>query len=218
MLFRRPARTLASVPLVMTLVFLSSAFAKSRPQAAAPCKAYFTVLEWRDAAVVAPTLGLNKAQSSWYEKHGNREQFAGICFWDMAGERMSVEEFVSGEKSGAIQELDAPLYVIAWGESLVTDPYLLLKDRRLDYNGSRDGIISPPRYSTSTGSIRYNKAVGVLARWDAVSHTLVGIEPLQNHRRGLSVLPFVPDRPASASLLEGGLEAIRKSLDQGQSR
>ena len=89
----------------------------------APCRAYFTVLESDEVTVGLPMLGLNKPQLSWYKKHGGNDHFAGICYWDLnQGDKsqISFAEFLNQEKSGSIRLPDAPLYVITWGESLVT--------------------------------------------------------------------------------------------------
>ena len=221
----RPARALASVPVVITLVLVSFAFAQSKPQAAAPCKAYFTVLQsgdpnaqvlvelnkpqpgltvFQSSAVNAQVMvGLNRPQSIWYQKNGSKKQFAGICLWNMPDERITAQELVS-----RIDKLSAPLYAMAWAESLRTEVYEV---DQLRLGQTSDNLpTSTPR--TFSRTIRYGKADGVLARWDAVSHALVGLKSLQKS----SVFGSIPgpDRPASVLLLEDGLEAIRKNVEQ----
>jgi hypothetical protein len=227
MLIGRAARSWAFLPLIVTLALVSPALAQSNPQAA-PCKAYFTAFQSGDpnaqplvslnksqsslpvfqssdvnARVV---VGLNKPQSSWYQQNNGKEKFAGICLWDPDNERVSAEEFVH-----RIDKLDAPLYVMAWIETTRTE------GDRIEYLQGRqtpDNLPAPPTLRTSSRTLRYTQADGLLARWDEVSHTLVGLKSLQ--RSIVFGAIAGPDIPASVLLLEDGLEAIRKSLDPGQ--
>jgi len=71
-------------------------------------------------------LGLNKPQLSWFKKHREDKRYAGICYWDLGeGDKsqVSLAEFLSQEKVGAIGFPNAPVYIITWGESLVIQPY-----------------------------------------------------------------------------------------------
>ena len=201
--------------LCLTACFLSSctcAQAKSKP--AAPCRAYFTVLETDEVTVGLPMLGLNKPQLSWYEKHGNTGKFAGICYWDLtSGNRsqLSLAEFLSEEKSGALQEPDGPLYVITWGESLVTKPYVGSYQTQeesqvnvTDENGNTStGTATVPVTHTYSGTKRYYVADGILQRWDRKRQTLIPVSPMHNHNRTVFT-------SASTSLMKDGLEAIEK--------
>jgi hypothetical protein len=73
----------------------------------APCKVYFTVVENDEVTVHLAIPALNKPQSSWYEKYGDREEFAGICYVAKASDAPA----------------DAPGYAIVWGEHLASKPY-----------------------------------------------------------------------------------------------
>lgn len=216
----RPALTLVSVaPLFVTLALISPACAQSKSQPATPCRAYFTVLETDEVTVGLPMLGLNKPQLSWYEKHGDKGKSAGICYLDLtAGNKsqLSLAEFVSQEKSGALKEPDAPLYVITWGEALVTKPYVGTYQTQeqsqvnvTDQNGNTSsGTVTTPVTHTYSGTKRYYVADGVLQRWDVNTQSLIPVLPMHNHNRTIFT-------SASTSLLKDGLEAIRQRLDSG---
>lgn len=176
------------------------------------CRTYFTVLETDEVTVGIPMLGLNKPQLSWYKKHGEKGKVAGICYWDLnrhGKQQISFAEFLSEEKSGAIKAPKAPLYVITWGESLVTEPYSGSYQTQeqsqvqvADENGNTSsGTITTPVNHEYSGTKRYYVAEGVLQRWDSGTEKLIPVLPLHNHNRTVFT-------SASTSLLKNGLDAI----------
>lgn len=185
------------------------AFAQGQADAKpAPCKAYFTVLETDEVTVGLPMLGLNKPQLSWYKKHGNEGKFTAICYWDLtagSGSQLSLAEFVSKEKSGAIQEPDATFYVITWGESLITQPYVGSRRTETvteDNSNNTSRTITVPVTETYAGTKRYYMAEGILQRWDQKTQSLIPVLPIHNHNRTVFT-------SASTSLLKSGLAAIK---------
>lgn len=200
----------ATLICLIACILSPSAFAQElKPIGAAPCKAYFTVLETDEVTVGLPMLGLNKPQLSWYKKHGNEGKFAGICYWDLTGResQLSLAEFLSKEKSGAIQEPDAPFYVIAWGESLVTQPYVGSRRTQTvteDNSNNTSRTITVPVTETYAGTKRYYVAEGILQRWDVKTKSLIPVSPIHNRNRTVFT-------SASTSLLKSGLEAIKKA-------
>jgi hypothetical protein len=210
------------VILTSVIVCLTSLTASAQGQAEAkpaPCKAYFTVLETDEVTVGLPMLGLNKPQLNWYKKHGNEAKFAGICYWDLTGgnkTQLSLAEFISKEKSGAVQApADAPFYVITWGESLVTKPYVgsyeTQEQRQVtvtDQNGNTStGTATTPVTHTYSGTKRYYVADGILQRWDEKTQNLIPVLPIHNHNRTVFT-------SASTSLLKSGLEALKKAEER----
>ena len=216
-----PARALAFVPSVIALILVSSALAQSTPQAAGPCKAYFTGFHSADPSAqllvdakqstftvfqsadvnAHVVVGLDKQQSDWYKKNGSKKQFAGICLWNMAEERIPAEELVS-----RIDKLDAPLYVLAWAETTrtETDEIEYLQGRQTSEN-----LPALPTVRTSRRTIHYSRTDSVLARWDVPSHALVVLE--RSHKNQ-------PYSPASVLVLQDALEAISKNPNPGDSR
>jgi hypothetical protein len=80
----------------------------AKPKPPVPCKVYFTSIE-KDSITRGTDLEwLNKPQAKWYEKHGDRGEFAGICF-------------LPSDKWDALP-VGVPVYVIRWGQILVTAP------------------------------------------------------------------------------------------------
>ena len=190
----------------------------TKTNSAGPCKAYFTVLEADEVTVGIPMLGLNKPQFAWYRKHGEKGKIAGLCYWDLnKGDKtqISFPEFLSEEKSGAIRLPDVPLYVITWGESLVSQAYTGSYQTQeessvhvTDENGnSSSGTVTTPVTHTYSGTKRYYVADGILQRWDAKTQKLVPVSPLHNHNRTIFT-------SASTSLLKDGLEAIKKTEER----
>jgi len=205
--------------LLLLLITLSAGIfveAQTSPNSSPPptCKAYFTVLETDEVTVGLPMLGLNAPQLSWYSKHGNTGKLAGICYWDLTGNRsqLSLAEFISREKSGSLQEPDAPLYIITWGESLVSQPYSHTYQTQetsqvnvTDQNGNTSsGTVTVPVTHTHSGTKRYYVAAGTLQRWDKKTQAFIPVGPLHNHNRTVFT-------SASTSLLKDGLDAVRKA-------
>jgi hypothetical protein len=189
-----------------------------------PCRAYFTVLETDEVTVGLPMLGLNKPQLSWYQKNGNKGKFAGICYLDLG--RMSVDDFISREKSGAIHGPDVapnvPIYVIAWGEQLRTAFYMHSYEtvehvNGMDANGNATGANVPVTH-TNAGQTNSYVADGVLMRWERDTDKVISLAPLHMRLSKKRIIPyygaFVP-ASASQSLLQNGMEAIRQRLDSG---
>lgn len=192
-----------------------SVFAQGKANPTPPCKAYFTVLERDEVTVGLPMLGLNEPQLSWYKKHGNSGKFAGICYWDLTGDKksqLSLAEFMSKEKSGALQAPNGPFYVITWGESLVAKPYVgsyqTEEQRQItvtdDSGNTSSGTVTTPVTHTYSGTKRYYVADGILQRWEEKTQDLIPVLPIHNHNRTVFT-------SASTSLLKSGLEAIKKA-------
>ncbi|MBV9343191.1 MAG: hypothetical protein JO159_20170, partial [Acidobacteria bacterium] len=165
-----------------------------------------------------PMLGLNKPQLSWYKKHGGNDHFAGICYWDLnQGDKsqISFAEFLNQEKSGSIRLPDAPLYVITWGESLVTQPYSGSYQTQeesqvsiTDENGNTSsGTVTGPVTHSYSGTKHYYVAQGILQRWDVKTQKLIPVLPLHNHNRTVFT-------SASTSLLKDGLEAVKQAEER----
>jgi PDZ domain/PEGA domain len=155
----------------------------------APCVVYFSVLE-NDTGPSRLTISkLNKPQSTWYEKHGDREKYAGICY----------AENVSGTST------DAPLYGIVWGQHSASDPYVFSYDTTPRANGDANAANADPRGDTSASTKKDYVADGWLAIWDpnasASKGSFVSVAPLeiQNH---------TDLNAASTSLLIAAMEQI----------
>jgi len=209
----------------MSLLFASgmnpSAFAQSQPKPTAPCKVYFTVLETDEVTVGLPMLGLNKPQRDWYKKHGNRGEFAGICYWSETddGSQVSLAKFVNDEKSKRIEMPDAPLYLVSYGESLVSEKYQGTYQTQeqsqvsvTDESGNvSSATVTTPVTHSYSGTKRYYNAGGTLSVWDANTEKYIPIAPLHNHNR--TVLTS-----ASTSLLKDGLSAIERATVKSGNR
>jgi|SRR5215469_16228289 len=184
---------------------------KSKPPS--PCRAYFTVIEADEVTVGLPMVGLNRPQLSWYQKHGNDGKLAGICYWDVTGHgsQISLAAFLDDEKASRIQLPDGPIYAIAWGESLVREPYTYQTTQQnqitvTDENGNTStGTVNTP--VTHSGTKQYYVASGTLQHWDLSSQKFIPLSPLHNHNHTIFT-------SASTSLLKDGLEAIRKEIEQ----
>jgi PDZ domain/PEGA domain len=186
--------------LAALLLVVGKIEANERPAA---CVVYFSVLEHDEVPVPVSTLKMNKAQSSWYEKHGDRDKYAGICYVE----------------NGAPDE--APLYAIVWGEHLVSEPYIFIYETTQQVNGGgnatkadQNGNInttsggassSAPYSHPSAGTAKDYVAGGWLAVWDPKTPkdkgSFVPIAPLHN------------DNPtdltsASTSLLKDAMDQI----------
>jgi PDZ domain/PEGA domain len=130
----------------------------------APCVVYFSVLENDVAPAHLSISKMNKPQSTWYEKHGDREKYAGICYTENA----------SGGSA------DTPLYGIVWGQHATTEPYVFSYNTTAHSRGDAD----PPG---SASAKKDYVADGWLAIWDPKADqgkgSFVCVAPLeiQNH-------------------------------------
>jgi hypothetical protein len=126
--------------------------------------------------------------------------------------QISLAEFLNQEKSGSIKLPDAPLYVITWGESLVSQPYSGSYQTQeqgtvnvTDQNGNTSsGNVTVPVTHTYSGTKRYYVAEGIHQRWDSKTQKFVPVSPLHNHNRTIFT-------SASTSLLKDGLAAVDKA-------
>ena len=205
----------AATGLVATLLFLGPAVAKNK--APAPCIVYFAVVENDEVTVHLSVVGLNKPQSSWYEKHGNRDKFAGICYVAKA----------------SAAPTDAPLYAVVWGEHSASAPYTWTSQATEQVSGDVGGTVTDENGNTSTvtgtattsvpvtktdsGVANYHTADGWLASWDPRAKDGKGdfkpIAPLHSHTPtwwpGVAALSS-----ASTSLLKDAMEQIREREKQ----
>jgi hypothetical protein len=171
------------------------------------CAVYFVVVE-RDQMTVSLSLeGLNKPQRRWYEKHGNRGKFAGICYRKVSD-----------------APPDAPLYAIVWGEHLASQPYtwtststeqasgtVTLTDEYGGPAGTGRVTMDVPVRRTHSGVESYYLADGWLAVWDSNAAgpggkgkgNFIPIGALHNHNR-------TDWTSASTSLLKDALNQIRE--------
>lgn len=178
----------AMAVLVPILVFSGLAMAKKK--APAPCVVYFAVVENDQTTVHLSMVGLNKAQSSWYEKHGNRDKYAGVCYVAKASDAPA----------------DAPLYAIVWGEHSVSEPYTWtsqtteqVRGTATDENGNRSTVtMDVPVTKTDSGVVNYRTADGWLAVWDQKA----------NNGKG----NFIPKHRYTAIRLHGGPASRRWRL------
>jgi PEGA domain/PDZ domain len=155
----------------------------------APCVVYFSVLENDAVPSNVPISKMNKPQSSWYEKHGDREKYAGICY----------------AEKGSSAAGDAPLYAIVWGVHLASEPYVFRYDTMQSGNGDGSTTKAEQRSDASTETKKDYVADGWLAIWDAKANqgkgSFVSLAPIQiqNH---------ADLNAASTSLLIEGIEQI----------
>jgi PEGA domain/PDZ domain len=132
----------------------------------APCVVYFSVVQKDVVPVPLSVSKMNKAQSSWYEKHGDRDKYAGICY----------------AESGSDVAGNGPLYAIVWGEHLASEPYVFSYDLTPQANAEAD-----QHGNSNTAKKKDYVADGWLAIWDPKANqgkgTFVTVTPLQiqNH-------------------------------------
>jgi hypothetical protein len=170
------------------------------------CVVYFSVLENDEVTVHRSVLKMNEAQSSWYEKYGNRDKYAGICYVE----------------NGAHAPADEPLYAIVWGEHLVSEPYTYSYEATAPVNGDVNATATDQNGNTSTvlgttdtsapvnhsrsGTKKHYVADGWLAVWNPQTSegkgSFVPIVPLHYHNR-------TDLTSASTSLLKDAMEQIR---------
>jgi len=199
----------AMAGLAATLLLSGPSLAKKKEPA--PCVVYFAVVENDEVTVRLSMVGLNKPQSSWYEKHGDQDKFAGICYVAKASDAPA----------------DAPLYAVVWGEHLASRPYTYTYQTQEQVSGNVSGTVTDrsgntstvegttttnvPVQHTSSGVSRYYVADGWLAVWDQKTNegkgTFVPIAPLHNHNR-------TKFTSASTSLLRDAMEQIKEREKQ----
>lgn len=171
----------------------------------APCVVYFAVVENDEVTVHLSMVGLNKAQSSWYEKHGDRDKFAGICYVAKASDAPA----------------HALLYAVVWGEHSLSQPYTWTSESTrqvtgtvTDDNGNRGTVtMDVPVTRTDSGTVNYRTADGWLAVWDQKAKEgkgdFVPVAPLHSHTAtwwpGVAAL-----QSGSSSLLKDAMEQIRE--------
>jgi hypothetical protein len=119
--------------LAILLLAVGNIVANEQPAA---CVVYFSVLENDEVTVHRSVLKMNEPQSSWYEKYGNRDKYAGICYVE----------------NGLHAQADEPLYAIVWGEHLVSEPYTYSYEATARVNGEVSGTITDQNGNTSTVS------------------------------------------------------------------
>lgn len=182
----------------MATVLLTAAKIAANGQPAS-CVVYFSVLENDRAPVQRSTLKMNEAQSSWYERYGNREKYEGICYVE----------------SGARAPADDPLYVMVWGEHLASEPYTYSYEATAAARGDGSGITtdqngstiraSAPLAQSSAQAKKQYVADGWLAVWNIPTSEsqgrFVAIAPLRVHKRGDATV-------ASTELLKDAMEQI----------
>lgn len=171
----------------------------------APCAVYFSVLENDEVAVHHSVLKMNEPQRSWYEKNGNQDKYAGICYVE----------------NSAQAPADEPLYAIVWGQHLAGEPYAFSYQPTARANGEANAITTDQNGDTSTVSGTNGASVpvnhsnsgkkvsyvvdGWLAVWNPQTSegkgSFVPIVPLHNHNR-------TDLTSASTSLLRDAMEQI----------
>jgi len=190
--------------LVAAALLASPAAAKHKEPAS--CAVYFSAVEKDEITVGLSMAGLNKPQSSWYEKHGDRDKLAGICY-------AKVADAPAG----------APLYLIVWGEHLASRPYTYTYQTTETVSGNVSGTVTDTEGNTSqvygttttdvpvqhnvSGVSTFYVADGWLAVWDQAvkdgKGDFVPIAPLHNH----NLTKFTS---ASTSLLKDAMEQIQE--------
>jgi len=187
------------IVMAATLLVVSTVLAKKEPQ----CVVYFAVVENDETTVHLSMAGLNNAQKSWYEKHGNRDKYAGICYIAKASEAPA----------------SAPLYAVVWGEHSVSSPYTWTSQSTeqvtgtvTDQNGNQSDVtMNVPVTKTESGVANYRTADGWLAVWQPKARDgkgdFIPVAPLHSHTPtwwpGLAALSS-----ASTSLLKDAMEQI----------
>jgi len=158
------------------------------------CVVYFTVVQNDEVPVHRSILKMNEAQSSWYEKYGNQDKYAGICYVE----------------NGARAPADEPLYVILWGEHLASEPYNYSYEAtapaRGDVNATVSGTSTSATGSQSSAETKqHSVADGWLAVWTIQTSkskgSFVPITALHSHSRA-----EVP--AASTAMLKDAMEKI----------
>jgi hypothetical protein len=113
-------KRLSAASCLLAATLLVSGVATGKNKEPAPCVVYFAVVENDEVTVRLSMAGLNKPQRSWYDKHGDRDRFAGICYAPKVSDVPA----------------DAPLYAIVWGEHLVSEPYTWTSESTREVTGT----------------------------------------------------------------------------------
>jgi hypothetical protein len=160
------------------------------------CAVYFSVLQNDEPSGQRSTSKMNQPQSSWYEKYGNRDKYAGICYVE----------------NGASVPAEVPLYAILWGEHSASEPYAYSYQATAPARGDasaiagQKGSTSSVAHTTSDSSAetKHDVADGWLAAWTIQTGdgkgSFVPIGPLHSRRHS----------DASTALLEDAMEQIAK--------
>jgi PDZ domain-containing protein/PEGA domain-containing protein len=162
------------------------------------CAVYFSVLKNDQAPVHLLLWKMNEPQRSWYEKYGNRDRYAGICYLE----------------NGASPPGDEPLYAIVWGEHLADEPYTYSYEATAhagsDVNPTTAGqngasSASAPVNNSSSETKKHYVVDGWLAVWNLQTSgskgSFVPIGPLHSHSR-------TDVTSTSLSLLKEAMEQI----------
>lgn len=209
----------AILGLAVALTVSAPALAKKKQPA--PCVVYFAIAENDEVTVHLSMEGLNKSQSHWYEKHGDRDKYAGICYVPKVSEAPAA----------------APLYAVVWGEHRVSQPYVWTSTQQTngtvegtatDQNGNPSTVQGTTTSSvpvTESGVDSYHVADGWLAIWDSTADSpsgkgkgnFVPVGPLHNHNGNYPWIRMTVGTElssASTSLLKDALEQIREREKQ----
>jgi PDZ domain/PEGA domain len=167
----------------------------------ASCVVYFSVLQYDVGPAHRSILKMNEPQSSWYDKYGNQDKYAGICY---------VED-------GSRVPADQPLYAIMWGQHLPSEPYNFSYEATAPARGDVNATITDQKGNTSTVSgttttsesnseaKKHYVADGWLAVWNVSTSEgkgrFVSVAPLHLHNRA-------DLNSASTSLLKDAMEQI----------
>jgi PDZ domain/PEGA domain len=198
-----PSMNLKPIGCLATLLLAVGRIGASEQPAS--CVVYFSVLENDEVNVHRSALKMNEPQSSWYEKYGNRDKYAGICYIE----------------NGAHAPVDEPLYAIVWGEHLVSEQYTYSYEATARINGDVNSTITDQDGNTSTvsgttsASVPFNRSNsgtresyvtdGWLAVWNPQTSegkgSFVPISLLHNHNR-------TDLTSASTSLLKEAMDQI----------
>ena len=135
------------------------------PKVPAPCKVYFLVVENDQTTAGLTMSGLNKPQASWYEKHGDRDKFSGICFVPPSATTTDGVTVAARNVSAKVRAASAPatafaeawskpdggvVYDIVWGEHLVSQPYTYSYQTQQQVYGHVNGTVTDDSGDTSS--------------------------------------------------------------------
>ena len=155
----------------------------------AACVVYFSVVENDIVPAPQSISRMNKPQSSWYEKHGDREKYAGICY----------------AEKGSPGSTDPPLYAIVWGVHVASEPYVFRYDTTLQANVGGSATKTDQYDNTGATAKKDYVADGWLAIWDPKTKegkgNFVPIAPLRSQNS-------TDLNAASTSLLIEAMEQI----------
>jgi hypothetical protein len=232
------AKTTTSFP---TVLASSPLGVRSKPQIG--CQAYVMVMQHDEVTGGLWMVGLNKSQYQWWKKHGNKGDHKGICYLGQEGESQQSLEWFRAHPTMNLQDTnrELPVYFIIWGEHQMSRPYTVTTEMERIIQGTVTGEVTDqygehydfhattsttvPVTKTESGVAHYYVADGLLFLWDPTAANGAGkaipLEPL--HGQELSPQPdagianFVlifHNRTASVSILEHGLQAIRKLVTE----